>query len=240
MNRNDYFSAAGFSASQIKMYEENPDLLSHLNSKEFKKEDEKIASKALFFGEVFHLAVLEPERFTEELDIINSQLQPKERELLASMLRSLTSNKAVQPLIKDANLLEHALFSKLKLNEDVSVTIKGLVDLYTHSRILIDLKTVASLNRFYYSFKKYRYDLQLALYKKLLEDNDFEVDAVMIIAAEKIKPFGWQCFIIPDNELDCGRYGNEFYRGYEAIIKEMHLNPRTRFDGDVVVLEKDM
>ena len=242
MNKLDYFTAGGFSSSKIKMYEENFDMLHFINSDVFDKEDKEKTTKALFFGEMFHLAVLEPTEFAERKESILDQLTPMERQHFACMLKSMPSNTTAINLIKNAKFVECPFFSKYEIEFDgrkETVVLKAFIDLYTKKNVLVDLKTVASLTNFYKQFKKYRYDLQLAFYKRILELNGLQVDNVILICAEKKQPYGWQCFYIPESELICGEFGAGKYRGFIEIMSEMFFAPRKRFEDEIVVLEKE-
>lgn len=242
MNRTEYFTADGFSASKIKMYEDNPDLLEFINSSEFDSQDKDLTTEAMFFGEMFHLAVLEPLEFNDKKDVIIDSLKPAQGKLLNNMLKTMPKNSTAVNILKSAKLVEFPMFGKYEIehnNKKIEVIIKGFIDLYTKQGVLVDLKTVKSLNDFYSQFKKYRYDLQFALYKRLLEYNDHKVSNTICIAIEKAPPYGWQCFYIPESELMCGEFGSGKYRGFKEIMTEMFFNPRRRFEDELVVLEKD-
>ena len=242
MKKHEYFSVEAYSASKIKMYESNPDMLSFSNSDLFSEAEKQKTSRAFVFGNVFHRAVLEREEFLENKEIILNEITPAERKILDYMLRTLSSNSMVHPLIKNAMFIEKPLFGDLAIENNgkqVKVKIKGMIDLYTKNNILVDLKTTNSLDNFYFSnFKKFRYDIQLALYKHLLKLNKYEVEAVILIVAEKSQPYAWQCFLVGDKELSDGEFGgsnkNADYKGFRELITEMHFNPQSRFNAEVV------
>ena len=242
MKRNEYFTADGFSASKIKMYEDNHDMLSFINSTEFDFQDKELSTESMLFGELFHLAVLEPLEFQNKQELILDGFTPAKAKLLNNMLKTMPTNKTAVNILKSAKFVEFPVFGKYTIehnNKKLDVIIKGFIDLYTKQEVLVDLKTVKSLNNFYSQFKLYRYDLQFAFYKRLLEYNKHKVANVICIAVEKAPPFGWQCFYIPESELMCGEFGYGKYRGFKEIMTEMFFEPKKRFEDELVVLEKD-
>tara|TARA_R110002020_G_scaffold157312_3_gene340008 strand:+ start:3177 stop:3983 length:807 start_codon:yes stop_codon:yes gene_type:complete len=136
-------------------------------------------SAALIDGRLFHMNLLEPEKF-KELNIVevaskNTKIYKQAKEELGevytrkeidkaiSLCEILKKNKVAMEYLKDAQ------FEIPEMGMINGIPFRGKADIVKGDKI-IDIKTTADIQNFYFSARKFGYDLQAALYLKLFED----------------------------------------------------------------------
>jgi hypothetical protein len=146
----------------------------------------------LVFGNYFHKLMLEPEKAAdvEWVDVANRKTKKyeaaaKDKTLLirpeiencAEMQEKLKSNDIVRGLIygdhKDANI-QYEIPNLVEIGTN---TWKGKADIVNHDeKLIIDLKTTSSLDRFRWSSYNYNYDSQAYIYSTM-----FGYDFVFVV-----------------------------------------------------------
>ena len=172
---NQYYSGIG------KNYLSNSDIGTLLeNPKEFGKQRED--NKAFAEGRYFHQSILEPEkvkdvkfvdvstRTTKEYKAFCEEhklpfcLLKKEIDEVKGLVKIINSNIFFfEEIYKDGNQFEVPAVGEIQ-----GMMWKGKADILNHDEgLIVDLKTTSNITDFAYSAKKYNYDSQAYIYKKL-------------------------------------------------------------------------
>lgn len=198
------------SNSDIKILDENPeDLYKPIDSN----------AVPLVFGNYFHKLMLEPEKAAnvQWVDVANRNTKKYEKaavdgtllirpeiENCSVMQEKLKANDIVRGLIygehKDAKI-EYEVPNIVELGTN---TWKGKADIVNHDeKLIIDLKTTSSLDRFRWSSYKYNYDSQAYIYSTM-----FGYEFIFVVIDKSTHKIGI---------FDCS---NEFLkRGEEKVAK---------------------
>ena len=166
-------------------------------------------------GGYFHTAILEPGKL-ENFRIVDAStrstkkykelangemcLLKHEVENLDIMIETMLDNNVCRDLIRGKNVeYELPAFTEIEGN-----LWKGKADIVNHDeKLIIDLKTTGDLDGFRWSAKKFNYDSQAYVYKRL-----FGYDMMFIAIDKKTHQIGI---------YDCSE---EFYeRGYQKLVK---------------------
>ena len=116
---------------------------------------------------------------------------------------------------------ERVFLFDLKYDGKPAVNCKSKIDLVNDKSWLVDIKTTVSLDDMKKSMDKYRYDLQLSFYEESLKKNKIETKGVSIFAIEKTPPYHSRIFLISKKMLNRGKYGDNYFRGWKDLVKEM-------------------
>jgi len=166
-------------------------------------------------GGYFHTAILEPDKLNK-YKIINTTtrntnvykelssgeicLLQHEVDNIELLKDKMLSNKVCESLIRGFNV-EYEVPGIVEID---SVMWKGKADIINHDEgLIVDLKTTSDLAGFSYSAKKYNYDSQAYIYKKL-----FGYDLVFIAIDKKTHQIGI---------FDCS---DRFLQGGEDKVKQ--------------------
>jgi len=148
-------------------------------------------------GGYFHTAILEPDKL-HKYKIINTTtrntnvykelsggeicLLQHEVDNIELLKDKMLSNKVCEGLIRGFNV-EYEVPGIVDIND---VMWKGKADIINHDEgLIVDLKTTSDLSGFAYSAKKYNYDSQAYIYKKL-----FGYDLIFIAIDKKSHQIG--------------------------------------------------
>lgn len=136
-------------------------------------------SSALIDGRLFHMNLLEPEKFNE-LNIVevaskNTKIFKAAKEELGEVYTRTEIDRAENlcSILKKNKIameyLEGADFEVPEMAMIDGIPFRGKADIVKGKKI-IDIKTTADIQNFYFSARKFGYDLQAALYLKLFEE----------------------------------------------------------------------
>lgn len=246
MTDSEYFSIPYYSASAIKTYDQNPELINYKRTPENPHIfAEKKESKAMLMGSLVHKAILEPLEFAENRSVYMDMLSKNDVEILDNIIESCLKNKEISEILRDAKFTEKVIIFDVEYilddNKKVKLKCKAKIDLFTKSGYLVDLKTMPRLENTKDHIDNFRYDLQLAFYKHALESIGEKVKGTAIISLEKQPPYSAHTFELSNNYITRGLKGGFIYtrevRGWVELLKEMHFNPRPRFKSAITVLE---
>ena len=239
----EYFAIKAYNASLLKFYTNKP-YLAYLKSKgqddKSNWEDEEVAKKWVI-GKIVHKVVLE----NESLEGYKNLLPPKEAEDIHKIVSNLLQNKTCCLVLRDRIFTEKALTWGEKINGQ-TIPCKAKVDFFTNKNFLIDIKTCPALEDIKRNIDKYRYDLQLAFYKRAIEQNGHNVEGVGILAIEKSWPFSSHIFELDDKYLSRGEFGKESeswksrrFMGWRQALEEIHFKPKQRFSAQITKISPD-
>ncbi len=206
------------------------------------------ASKAQIFGQLVHTLVLQPHLLDEDfvvlpkLDRRFKEDKKRYEDILAAAVSktvvTIEEFQRAEALVDAINkhptakqyLNPHGLvFRETPIFATLNgVECKGIPDLFTPDSggLLIDLKTTASarLDKFQWSARDFRYDVQMAFYADMLAAKGFLVSKYIIIAVESEAPFGISIFEIDPVSIHEGRLQYrldlEVVKSYLAADKE--------------------
>lgn len=224
-----YFELRRVSVSSI-LYYENERGQFFKNSPETRWHNanfEKKETLSKTFGSILHKAILEKDEFDSAKETFFSLLGTKEKTILKSCLKNIENHSKIVRFLK-GNIKEKTFIFEHKSSQGV-IPCKSKIDLINEKNWLVEIKTIDRLDNMKRSFDKYRYDLQLSFYKENLEKNNVDVSGVAIFGVEKTAPFDSHIFIVSKEQLERGKFGDEYVRGWNTIIEEMYFNPEKRF-----------
>ena len=171
-----YLGKAALSSSSVKLLNDSP------KKYRYNTEYGNVETQALRNGRLFHLSILEPQKF-DQLNFVdvqskNSKKYKEAKIELGEVYTIKEKNEAER--MADALLKNHYAIDLLSASEfevpaiDMidGLAFRGKADIIQGDTI-IDLKTSADLNTFRYSADKYGYDLQAWLYLKLFNKEKF-------------------------------------------------------------------
>lgn len=183
-------------------------------------------------GGYFHTAILEPDKL-HKYKIINATtrntnvykelsggeicLLQHEVDNIELLKEKVLANKVCKDLIRGFNV-EYEVPGIADIN---GVMWKGKADILNHDEgLIIDLKTTSNLIGFNYSAKKYNYDSQAYIYKRL-----FGYDLVFIAIDKITHQIG--IFDCSDNFLKGGEYKvNQAIDAYNLFYKTEDFDPQ--------------
>jgi hypothetical protein len=169
----DYYGEAG------KAYLSNSDISSLLyDPKSFKKKTE--TTKELLQGQLFHWMMLEPEKAksirtvnasTRNTNLYKDAVESSGEEILLLTNEWQEISNIVDVMKSNLDFYEMiyqpgAIYEEPAIGEIFGLPWKGKTDILT-KEYLIDLKTTSKLEDFKWSAKKYNYDSQAYVYRKL-------------------------------------------------------------------------
>ena len=161
-----------------KQYLSNSDINTLLTNPLALKEPSKTNAHFLVGG-YFHTAILEPDKL-KKYKIIDSNsrntkaykemsggemcLLQHEVDLIDNLISTMLNNKVCRDLISE----EKGEYEVPAITELFGQMWKGKADVVNHSeKLIIDLKTTSDLDSFKWNAKKYNYDSQAYIYRKL-------------------------------------------------------------------------
>lgn len=170
-------------------------------------EEEEI-NEALMIGSAAHAATLEPDEYDrmyvvgpdaarntkawKEFEAANPGkicLKPNDAELVDGIRSSVWSHTLASKLLSVCDRREVSLFW---FDTDSGLPCKARIDMYSTVRgCLVDLKTAISAapDEFQKSAWRFGYQIGIPWYARALAKYDLSVNAVAVIAVEKIKPY---------------------------------------------------
>ena len=166
-------------------------------------------------GGYFHTAILEPDKI-KKYKIINSSsrntkvykemsggemcLLQHEVDIIDNLISTMLNNKVCRDLISE----EASEYEVPEITELFGQMWKGKADVVNHNeKLIIDLKTTSDLDSFKWNAKKYNYDSQAYIYRKL-----FGYEFVFIAIDKKTGQIGL---------FDCS---DSFYRSGEEKVEK--------------------
>ena len=221
--------------------------------------EEREATPSMILGSAFHCLVLEPERFNarfcvkpEDMDrrtkagkeafekwsaenVGKEVLTAEQRETLNGLKASFFAHPLVAELWKSQGISELTVSAR---DENTGIPLKCRVDrIFPKMKIAVDVKTAASArpDEFSRAIANFRYDVQAAFYRDLLEKTDGEAWNFIFIATETKAPFSTAVYQISEwlplgaacyrRDLDtlakCMKTGE--WRGYEVADDELPM-----------------
>jgi exodeoxyribonuclease VIII len=177
---------------------------------------------AMLFGTAAHSYILEPETFDEEYKVWQGDRRTKAgKEMYQEILDAGQTPITQQDMVRLEMMRDHVMGNKAtaellnnKKEVELSLTFdspyepgllcKGQIDLYTQDGWLVDLKTIADIDKAEKQFFNLHYDLQLAFYADALLANDMPVKGVKVLFVETAAPHQVALFEVPGPVLDNG------------------------------------
>ena len=197
-----------------KQYLSNSDIKTLLTNPLALKEPSKTNAHFLVGG-YFHTAILEPDKLKKYKIIDTSTRNTKvykemsggemcllqhEVDLIDNLISTVLNNKVCRDLISE----EDSEYEIPEITELFGQMWKGKADVVNHSeKLIIDLKTTSDLDNFKWNAKKYNYDSQAYIYRKL-----FGYEFVFIAIDKKTGQIGL---------FDCS---DNFYRSGEEKVEK--------------------
>ena len=185
-------------------------------------------SKAKTFGSVIHKSVLEYSDFKAHEEYYMNLLSTADKRRFYPCRKSFMDNSIVKKIIDKWMYFEKVFTAKMPVEyEDKKVDLfcKVRADLITKNGWLIDVKTISNLSLVRKQVNSYRYDIQAAFYLDVLELAKVDVNkGIIFVFVETNPPYQCVSFYANGDLLDRGRDGNEYYRGYRDLMREMHFN----------------
>ena len=190
------------------------------------REYPKEQTDAMWWGEVVHTAVLEPDRFASEYKIVGINRTSKkawaeledenpEHELLTekegqealAMAQAIRLHPAAGKLLGrgyDENPVENMFFWEC---EETGVKCRARMDFITDCGIIADVKTCgsAAADNFSKGAYNFRYHVQAAFYLWGAQKCGIEVDSFVFIAVEKEAPYLVAAYAADPAMLELGR-----------------------------------
>lgn len=208
--------------------------------------DFELESDAVNFGKAAHRFVFENKddiKVTPKVDKRTKNGKAEFENFLSSVSDDdiLVSNDEFESLkmmkeklrssIVACELLTSCEFEVSIFADDVDFgNVKARIDAIDFNRrFIIDYKTTldASAESFFYDIKKYKYDLQLLFYKRVLNNLDFQIDRMFIIAQEKVPPFDFTIWQIAETSNELSRFSS-----FIAVCKS-NLETKTGYAKDI-------
>lgn len=247
MNDTEYFSLPYYSSSVIRAYERNPSLLtlskSESTSQPFYK-IEKEETRYQLFGTLMHRFLLDENPNEDTLDVLTRS----ERATFERCLSNARLNKTFNDILSLAVHVETPVIfstslgslgitlsnSSSRKNGGVSLICKAKPDIVANidgNMFLCDIKTSREpIEKYENVLKFFREDIQMAFYKTALETCNINISHVLVFVIEKQYPYQNHLFLLDNRLIQRGQLGDKYCRGFEDILKEMHLKPRERFE----------
>ena len=215
-----------YATTKIRNYLKNPRFL------------ELPPKKSFFYGNCLHSRILENKDLLEEFPLV---LTDSEIKSLDAITKVAKKNPMVKNIVKNKKFVEKTILFDLKIPNGKIVKCKSTIDVFTKDGILVDFKTTKSLE-FKWGWHeienlpsetlkkiifKYRYDLQIAFYKKALESIGEKVKYCVNVFLEKVPPYDIGFCYFSNETLRCGEFGDGGYNdGYLDAIEEMEDRPK--------------
>ena len=240
MTHDEYLTIPYISSTVLRAYEKNPSLLKNKEghgNKYYQLEIETTTS--MTFGNVLHKSILERDKFLENPETYTCLLTPHFRKMLLPCIDGIVKNPHAMEFIDNAEHKELPLIFGVNVDND-KVKCKSKADLISvvkGKRFLVDIKTCQELEEIPRSIYKYRYDLQLSFHREACIRNSINIDGVVIIGVEKNNPNESHVYLISEDKLKTGEFGDLDCRGWRQIIKELWTSPRNRFEHPVTLIE---
>lgn len=226
-----YHSQPSISASGLKQLKESP---AHFKES---RENPQPQTDAMYFGELYHTYILEPDSFSNNYQVVNPANRPDLAHGMTAKVNkawmesfknpvSLTTLRQLQQM-KDV-LFRHPYAKSLLTNGEVEASYYGNLDIGAkdpinirfrpdnvkhNKRLIIDLKTTqnASKDEFPRSAAKFGYHIQAAFYSDMMELATGETLGYdfFFVAQEKTPPYAFNIFQASPQFLSVGRYEYE-------------------------------
>lgn len=214
----DYHSSSPLGSSDLKLILRS---CAHFAAKDKNRKE----TAAMIFGKALHKAILEPKRFDEDVAIMpvfagkgsvlarekwalehhgKIIIDEAEHEDLKGMVQSITNHRAASRLIVGGKSEESFFWQ----DPVTGLACKCRPDYTRPDRILLDLKSTedATLEAFERTILKYKYHLSAAHYLEGTSSvTGVAYETFLIIAVEKIYPYGVQVFEMDFGALEKGR-----------------------------------
>jgi len=197
-----------------KQYLSNSDIKTLLKNPLALREPSKTNAHFLVGG-YFHTAILEPDKIKNFKIIETSSRNTKvykemsggemcllqhEVDLIDNLISTVLNNKVCRDLISE----EDCEYEVPEITELFGQMWKGKADVVNHSeKLIVDLKTTSDLDNFKWNAKKYNYDSQAYIYRKL-----FGYEFVFIVIDKKTGQIGL---------FDCS---DSFYKSGEDKVEK--------------------
>ena len=189
----------------------------------------------LLVGSYFHTAVLEPDKL-KKYEIVDASTRNTTKYIKASGDETLLLQHEVDKIhVMVDKIIENEFCKGLIFSENNDFEIpniceiegllwKGKADVLNHSeKLIIDLKTTSDISQFRYSARKYNYDSQAYIYKKL-----FDYDLVFMVIDKKTHQIGmYDC---SEDFLLRGKAKVEMaINNYNLFFNDPHFEPKNFF-----------
>lgn len=218
LSETEYHAHHAVGSTQLKT------VLKSLGHYKYSLSQKRAPTKAMNFGTCFHLAVLEPKRFKNEVVAMpefkgagmyakkDAWLTENHGKLVLSqeemtdcqmMLRAVSKHNVASSLLV-GGVPELSYFWT---DRDTQIECKARPDYRRHGGALVDIKTTedASLEEFSRSVLRYGYHLSAAHYLNGVSAVlGQQFDKFIIIAVEKSAPYGIHCFEVDFGTLEKG------------------------------------
>jgi hypothetical protein len=243
LSNEDYHQAPGISKSQLDRAAKGFLAWRH---------PAEISSAALNFGTAFHLAILEPHLFSEQVAVtpegidrrtklgkeqwaafqVEAEgkilLSPSEAEDLEAMKSRVLRHPKAKQLIPVPGRAEVSVFWE---DSRTGLKCKARPDFVTESGVLVDLKTTqdASPSGFARACAKFRYHVQAAWYSNGWQIASGETPkAFVFIAVEKTPPYGIGVYVLAPEALEQG--WRVAHQNLETILDWLTLYDETHLE----------
>lgn len=231
-DRADYAATPGVNFSSLKHLAESP------RSYLWHRENQPVSSPAMEFGTVFHMAILEPERFdttytrtpddydgrTKEGKAWKAQaealgltiLTPADWQRIEAMGDTFTSHPEIAPFLDASGKAEHIL---TWLDPETGLKCKGRLDKLLDDGRIFGVKTTSkfSARQFQSHAWELFYHAQWAFYHDGAVACGIDVPEVAEGVVETAGPFDACLYVVPAHILERGR---ETYRGWLRLLAE--------------------
>ena len=203
------------------------------NPLSFKKPSK--SNPAFLVGGYFHTAILEPDKLSKYKIIDASTRNTKAYKEISGGELCLLQHEVDQIEIMRDKVLSNNIMHDLIVGSDVEYEVpgiteiegnlwKGKADIVNHNeKLIIDLKTTNDINQFRYSAKRYNYDSQAYIYRKL-----FGYDFLFIVVDKNSHQLG--LFDVSDRFYETGlEKVKKATDVYELFYKTDNFKPENYF-----------
>lgn len=138
--------------------------------------------------------------------------------------RDFRSHINLEPATKESSFYADDFYG----DEDGIVSVKVRPDFFKPN-LLGDVKTTKAPDPtgFYYEFYKYKYDLQMALYRDVLRAYGHSIDKVVILAVGNNAPYMHEWYTIPEDVLEKGK--EKYLYGLSRIVQIRNGNTMEKY-----------
>lgn len=219
LNETDYHAHPAIGSSQLKT------ILKSLGHFKFEQSQKRSPTKAMNFGTCFHLAVLEPKRFKDEVVVMpefkGTGMYAKKDQWLTENHGKLilTTEERADAMLMLKSISRHKVASHYLVggvpelsyfwtDKETGIECKSRPDYRRSGGALVDIKTTqdASLEEFSRSVLSYGYHISAAHYLNgVSQVLGQKFEQFILIAVEKTEPYGVQVFEIDFGTLEKGQ-----------------------------------
>ena len=206
----DYFDVDAVSASQLKaVYSTNY----------WKAQIPRKPTPAMELGTLIHTAILEPDLLYSCYTVFEGDRRTKAgreawNDIQAQGIKPITLEQMTmaETIAENVRQEPHLLFDQTENEMELFTTLmdepaKAKIDAYDpRTKTLIDVKTIADINKAQRQFWDLHYDLQLAWYEMMLEKTGNPVLHVQVLFIESSAPYTMKLFDVPTGVLLAGQW----------------------------------